>query len=52
MPKGAKCRKARNPDEREIAKGADRCSRRLEFGALWNSAPFGIQRRSEFSAVS
>jgi len=23
----------------------------MEFSAVWNSAPFGIQRRLEFSAV-
>jgi hypothetical protein len=52
IPKGAEFQTARNPKSREIPKGA-RTAREADRAvrALWNSAPFGIQRLLEFSAV-
>jgi len=59
VPKGAEFQTSRNPKSREIPNGARTApqkqtapfARPLEFGAVWNSAPLGIQRLLGFRDV-
>jgi hypothetical protein len=56
IPNGAKSRTARNPRQRKIpdcakSRTATKSGTAPPFGAFWDSALFGIWRRSGFRAV-